>query len=132
MGKLRGGGNERQKPRLGKYDDPWSWRILQPAFHDWGLYQEDSAAVVAGGVGGPSPDQIPTGSLHPDVEPPPHWAVAGGVQLVTNFGWVMAILLVVFTVNSFVILPLLSARHSCATCPQREDCPWMMRCKPST
>lgn len=36
-------------------------------------------------------------------------------------------LLAAFAVNSFIILPLVSRRHSCHECPQKDDCPWMAR-----
>lgn len=36
-------------------------------------------------------------------------------------------LLGIFVLNSFVILPLVSRRHACSECPQRESCPWMAR-----
>jgi len=34
-------------------------------------------------------------------------------------------LLIVFAVDAFVLLPLLSTKHSCKECPQRDSCPWM-------
>lgn len=37
-----------------------------------------------------------------------------------------------FVVNSFVILALMSSRHSCSECPQKHDCPWMARVKGSS
>ena len=52
-------------------------------------------------------------------------AVCGGVVLYHSFSWTVVVLVVVFVVNSYVILPLVAKRHSCADCPQKEDCPWM-------
>ena len=53
--------------------------------------------------------------------------IIAGLRLVTDFEWLLMVLLATFVVNSFLILPLLSMRHGCATCPQLQDCPWMMR-----
>ena len=51
--------------------------------------------------------------------------VAGGMELARAFTWSLLVLVAAFAVNSYVILPLLSKRHSCGECPQREGCPWM-------
>jgi hypothetical protein len=53
--------------------------------------------------------------------------VIGGVVAVKSFSWLLAILLGVFVLNSFVILPLLSKSHGCKHCPQRAACPWMKK-----
>ena len=53
--------------------------------------------------------------------------IAGVVFAVLSFSWLMVILLVVFALVAFVILPLFSKRHSCTHCPQKESCPWMRR-----
>jgi len=45
--------------------------------------------------------------------------------LISEFSWLLVILIGVFAVDGFVILPLFSTRHGCAECPQRETCPWM-------
>ena len=52
--------------------------------------------------------------------------VAAGVTfLILSFSlWVLG-LMVLFAVDSFVILPLLSTRYGCAHCPQKDECPWM-------
>jgi hypothetical protein len=60
----------------------------------------------------------------------PLWIIPvaiGGVVAVKSFSWPLAILLGVFVLNSFVILPLLSKSHGCKHCPQREACPWMKK-----
>ena len=49
----------------------------------------------------------------------------GLIFLILNFSLLMLALIVLFAVNSFVILPLLSTRYGCAHCPQRSECPWM-------
>jgi hypothetical protein len=41
------------------------------------------------------------------------------------FAWSLVGLVVLFVVNSYVVLPLVSRRHSCTDCPQASDCPWM-------
>jgi len=51
--------------------------------------------------------------------------VCGGIVLYRSFSWPVLVLVVVFAINSFVILPLVAKQHSCADCPQKEDCPWM-------
>jgi membrane protein YdbS with pleckstrin-like domain len=51
--------------------------------------------------------------------------IAGVVFAIRSFSWLMVILLVLFAVVSFVILPLFSKRHSCTNCPQKDSCPWM-------
>ncbi|MDH4238106.1 MAG: hypothetical protein OEW48_00950 [Phycisphaerae bacterium] len=51
--------------------------------------------------------------------------IGGVVFAVHSFSWSMVILLVVFALVAFVILPLFSKRHSCTHCPQKESCPWM-------
>jgi hypothetical protein len=42
-----------------------------------------------------------------------------------GLSWLTVGLMVVFAVNSFVILPMLSKAHACQECPQKDDCPWM-------
>ncbi len=51
--------------------------------------------------------------------------IAGVVFAVRGFSWSMVVLLVVFALVAFVVLPLFSKRHSCTRCPQKEACPWM-------
>jgi len=57
----------------------------------------------------------------------PIWFLPAGLgayRLWRGFDWTAAILLALFVVNSFVVLPWLSSRKNCAECPQRGDCPW--------
>lgn len=49
------------------------------------------------------------------------------VFTVRSFSWLMVILLVVFALDAFAVLPLYSKRHSCTNCPQKDTCPWMGR-----
>jgi len=53
--------------------------------------------------------------------------VAGGTFLILNFSLRMLTLIVLFAINSFIILPLISRKYGCAHCPQRDTCPWMRR-----
>lgn len=58
----------------------------------------------------------------------PLWFIpilAGAILAVYNFSWPLLVLLVVFALDAFVVLPLFSAKHGCANCPQRDACPWM-------
>ncbi len=58
----------------------------------------------------------------------PLWFIppaAGGLALWRGFSWVTAVLIAAFVIDSFVVLPLLSRKHCCASCPQKDDCPWM-------
>ncbi|MHC4574438.1 MAG: hypothetical protein ACYS76_09965 [Planctomycetota bacterium] len=60
----------------------------------------------------------------------PLWFIpplAGAVAVVRSFSWPLLVLLAVFAVDAFVILPLLSRKHGCADCPQNDSCPWMGR-----
>lgn len=51
--------------------------------------------------------------------------VAGVVFLIKDFSIFMLVLLALFAIDSFAILPLVSRRYGCAHCPQRDECPWM-------
>ena len=53
--------------------------------------------------------------------------ICGGIALWRGFSWPMVLLMSAFVADSYVILPLLSKRHGCKECPQRDDCPWMAR-----
>lgn len=51
-----------------------------------------------------------------------------GVPLaVRSFSWPMIVLLVVFALVAFIVLPLFSKSHGCANCPEKNSCPWMGR-----
>jgi hypothetical protein len=45
--------------------------------------------------------------------------------VIRSFSWTLLILLVVFSLDAFVILPLVSTKYGCKGCPQKESCPWM-------
>jgi len=51
--------------------------------------------------------------------------VAGTIFSVYNFSIWMLTLIVLFILNSFIVLPLLSRKYGCAHCPQKDMCPWM-------
>jgi cobalamin synthase len=39
----------------------------------------------------------------------------------------MLVLLIVFVIDAFVLLPLVSRLYGCGHCPQKTDCPWMVK-----
>jgi hypothetical protein len=58
----------------------------------------------------------------------PLWLIpvgVAGVRLGRSFSWDLLIYAVLFAAHSFVVLPLVSTRHGCTECPQRNECPWM-------
>jgi hypothetical protein len=55
--------------------------------------------------------------------------IAGGIAVWRDFSWVLAGLIAVFAVNSYVILPLVSKHYGCRSCPQKDTCPWMGGCR---
>jgi hypothetical protein len=58
----------------------------------------------------------------------PLWLIppaCGSIGLFHSFSWWLLGLFSAFAINSYVVLPLVAMRRSCADCPQRDDCPWM-------
>ena len=58
----------------------------------------------------------------------PLWFIpllAGIFLVARSFSWALLVLLVVFALDAFVVLPLFSSKHGCRECPQRDSCPWM-------
>lgn len=53
--------------------------------------------------------------------------IAGVAFLVRHYDLSLLILLLVFVVDAFILLPLVSRLYSCGHCPQSHDCPWMIR-----
>jgi hypothetical protein len=51
--------------------------------------------------------------------------VAGVVPLIRSFSLPLLILLIIFSINAFIILPLISTKHGCKECPQKDTCPWI-------
>jgi len=58
----------------------------------------------------------------------PSWFVpliVGIVSLAYEFTLPKVVLISLFVINSFFILPLASKNRGCSDCPQRSDCPWI-------
>ena len=58
----------------------------------------------------------------------PLWFIpvlAGAALAVRSFSWPLLVLLVVFALDAFIVLPLYSSKRGCADCPQKDSCPWM-------
>ena len=53
--------------------------------------------------------------------------VAGGIFLYQDFSIVIIILMILFAIDSFLILPFVSRKYGCAHCPQKDTCPWMKK-----
>ena len=49
------------------------------------------------------------------------------ILLIWSFTWWLFSSLVIFIIISYLILPLVSRKHSCLECPQNDVCPWMLR-----
>ena len=58
--------------------------------------------------------------------------VAGIPVVILYFSWPLLTLLVIFAIVAFVVLPLVSTKHGCKECPQKDTCPWMkIKAKPA-
>ena len=53
--------------------------------------------------------------------------ILGGVVMMMDFSFLLLIMLILFAIDSFILLPVLSKKHGCTHCPQKQDCPWMER-----
>ena len=66
----------------------------------------------------------------------PLWFIpvlVGAALVVRSFSWLLLVLLVIFALNAFVVLPLVSTKHGCKECPQKDTCPWMKgKTRPAT
>jgi hypothetical protein len=51
--------------------------------------------------------------------------VGAGVELYSAFSWLLLGLVSAFVIESWIILPIVSRRHGCVACPQKDQCPWM-------
>ncbi|MHC4438148.1 MAG: hypothetical protein ACYS3S_12375 [Planctomycetota bacterium] len=51
--------------------------------------------------------------------------VAGAIPLIRSFSLALLFLIIIFAINAFIILPLVSTKHGCKECPQKSTCPWM-------
>lgn len=60
----------------------------------------------------------------------PLWVIpmiAGGIFLYLDFSILIMILMILFAIDSYVILPFVSRKYGCAHCPQKDTCPWMKK-----
>ena len=58
----------------------------------------------------------------------PLWIIpvaAGVFSLIRGFSWISLSILLIFAIDAFVILPVISRRYGCAHCDQKNECPWM-------
>ena len=58
----------------------------------------------------------------------PLWFIpsaAGVLYLISEYSHIMLVLLILFCIQAFLILPLYSKYHGCRDCPQKEECSWM-------
>jgi hypothetical protein len=45
--------------------------------------------------------------------------------VINSFSWPLLVLIVIFAIDAFVVLPVTSTRHGCKECPQKNICPWI-------
>ena len=60
----------------------------------------------------------------------PLWIIpvaGGGIGLRRSFSYWLVGLVLAFVIESCVILPLVSRKHGCVECPQKDECPWMAK-----
>ena len=60
----------------------------------------------------------------------PLWVIpviAGIVFYLQHRSQRILVLLIVFVIDAFVLLPLVSKLYGCGHCPQKADCPWMAK-----
>jgi hypothetical protein len=60
----------------------------------------------------------------------PQWiipVIAAIVYIIRDFSLLMFILLFLFSIQAFVILPLFSRHYGCKDCPQKDECTWMKK-----
>lgn len=53
--------------------------------------------------------------------------VAGIAFLIQQFSTLALVLLILFAIDAFIILPVVSRKSGCAECPQKDQCPWMTK-----
>ena len=53
--------------------------------------------------------------------------LVGVISLIYNFSSLVLILIILFIIDAYILLPLVSRIYGCAHCPQKDDCPWMIR-----
>jgi hypothetical protein len=58
----------------------------------------------------------------------PNWFlpfIVGIYVLYLSFDWIILIILIIFSVIGFAVVPYFSKTESCETCKIRDSCPWM-------
>ena len=53
--------------------------------------------------------------------------VAGAIFALDNYSLLLLMLSVLFIIDAFLVLPLVSKKYGCAHCPQKDSCPWMTK-----
>jgi hypothetical protein len=53
--------------------------------------------------------------------------IEGIVFLIRDYSFSLLLLILLFFINSFIVLPLLARLYGCGHCPQKNDCPWMLQ-----
>ncbi len=59
----------------------------------------------------------------------PLWGIPTVVSVTSlfmGFSPLILILFLLFAIDAFLVLPLISKKYGCAHCPQKDTCPWMM------
>ena len=59
----------------------------------------------------------------------PLWVIPTVVSVASlfmGFSLLILILFILFAIDAFLLLPLVSKKYGCAHCPQKDTCPWMM------
>ena len=44
--------------------------------------------------------------------------------LINEFSWALVVIVILFIIISFIVLPYYSRVHSCKKCPNKKECPW--------
>ena len=52
-------------------------------------------------------------------------AICGVAGLIQSFSWLLLFLTLIFVVEGWIILPMLSKKQGCSKCTQKKQCPWM-------
>jgi len=53
--------------------------------------------------------------------------IEGIILLSFDFNRLLLILIIAFIINSYIFLPLLARIYGCGHCPQKNNCPWMIK-----
>ena len=51
--------------------------------------------------------------------------VAGIIFLFRDYSFPLLLLIVLFAIDAYIVLPGMSRKYGCAHCPQKSTCPWM-------